>query len=167
MRCHDDQVATSGLCCFGNSCGWVRIWNVHGFCSYTDLLRHSLGFIEHFARAFLASRIKAFKLCLCGNPSGVVDWVPFCYGDDGCFGVQSLCQGKAMLNAFSRNIRTICAQQNIGVHSGTPLLHRAILIRLPPSVYSAGRRIRCGARAGGGVKGSAKNYSEREDFNRR
>ena len=69
MRGHDDQVAASGLCCFDNRGGWVRIRNVQEFCGYPDLLRHSSSFIEHFARMFLAGCVKMINLFLRRNPS--------------------------------------------------------------------------------------------------
>src|SRR5262249_14583493 len=96
-------------------------------CSYADLLRHSSSFIEHFARTFLAGCVKAIKLSLRGNPSDgkvapIVDLQRFRYGDDCRFSVQGFCQSNSMLNAFSRDIRSIRAHENIGVHSGAPLL---------------------------------------------
>jgi hypothetical protein len=62
------------------------------FCRYPDLLRHSLSFIEHFARTFLAGSVKAINLFLRGNPSSgvsapLVDRQRFRYGDDCHFSV--------------------------------------------------------------------------------
>src|SRR5215470_8143484 len=87
MRGHDDQVAASGLCCFDNRSGWVRIRNMQEFYRYPDLLPHSSSFIEHFARTFLAGCLKAIKLFLRGNPSpgvstAIVDLQRLGYGDD-------------------------------------------------------------------------------------
>src|SRR6516164_9633457 len=61
MRAHDYQVAASGLCCFDNRSSWVLIRNMQEFYRYPDLLRHSSGFIEHFACTFLADCVKAIK----------------------------------------------------------------------------------------------------------
>src|SRR5262249_42973737 len=54
------------------------------------------------------------------------------HGDNRHFGVQGLCQSNPMLNAFSRDIRSIRAQENIGVHSRAPLL-----VEHPPKVILA------------------------------
>jgi hypothetical protein len=67
MRGHDDQVAASGLCCFDNRSGWVRIRNMQEFCRYPVLLRRSSSFIERFARTLLAGCVKAINLFLRGN----------------------------------------------------------------------------------------------------
>src|SRR5262249_14407826 len=96
VRGHDDQVAASGLCCFDNRSGWVRIWNMQEFCRYSDLLRHSLSFIEDFDRTFLAGRVKTFKLFPRGNQRAhvsapIVDLEWFRYGDDRHFSIQALC----------------------------------------------------------------------------
>jgi hypothetical protein len=98
---------------------------VQEFYRYPDLLRHSSNFIEHYARAFLAGCIKTVKLFLRGNPSQggparIVGRQWFCYGDDRHFSVQGLCQSKPMLDAFFRDIRSVRAQENIGVHLGLP-----------------------------------------------
>src|SRR5271163_2447435 len=127
MRGHDDEVAASGLCRFDNRSRRVRIRNMQEFCRYPDLLRHSSSLIEHLARTVLAGCVKAIKLFLRGNPSRgvsapIVDRQRFRYGDDCHFSVQGLCQSNAMLNAFFRDIRSIRAQENIGVHSGAPSL---------------------------------------------
>lgn len=92
MRGHDDQVAASGLCCFDDRSRRVRIGNVQEFYRYPDRLRHGSSFVEHFARAFPARFVKAIKLLLRGNPSGVmsasiVDRQRFRYGDDRDFSV--------------------------------------------------------------------------------
>jgi hypothetical protein len=71
MRGHDDQVATSGLCCFDNRSGRVRIRNMEEFCGYPDLLRHSLSFIEHFACTYLAGCVKAINVFLRGLAFGL------------------------------------------------------------------------------------------------
>jgi hypothetical protein len=97
------------------------------FYRYPHLLRYGSSFIEHFARTFLAGCVKAIKLLLGGNPSRgvsapIVDRKRFRYGDDCHFGVQGLCQANPMLNAFSRDIRSVRTQENIGVHLGTPSL---------------------------------------------
>lgn len=102
MRGHNDQIAASGLCCFDNRSGRVRIRNMHEFYRYPDLLRHSSNFIQDLARTFLAGCVKAFILCLCGAPSrgvsaSVIYQQRFRHGDDCCFSVHGLCQGKAML----------------------------------------------------------------------
>src|SRR5262245_14032239 len=91
--------------------------------SSADIPSHSSSFIEHFARTFLAGCVKAIKLFLPREstaPKG--DRQRFRYGDDCRFSVQGLCQSNPMLNAFSRDIRSIRAHENIGVHSGAPLL---------------------------------------------
>ena len=69
MRGHDDQVAASGLGCFDNRSGWVRIRSMQEFCRYPDLLRHSSSFIEHFVRTFLVDCVKTINLFLRGHPS--------------------------------------------------------------------------------------------------
>jgi hypothetical protein len=85
MRGHDDQVATSGLCCFDNRSGRVRIRNMEEFCGYPDLLRHSLSFIEHFACTYLAGCVKAINVFLRGHPHNRRRW--FRYADDCHFSV--------------------------------------------------------------------------------
>src|SRR5215469_4654094 len=95
------------------------------FCRYPDLLSHSSSFIEHFARTFLAGCVKAIKLFLRGNPprvvsAPIVDEQRFRYGDDCRFSVQGLCQSNPILNALFRDIRSIRAHENVGVHSGLP-----------------------------------------------
>src|SRR5262249_14066874 len=127
MRGHDDQVAASGLCCFDNCRGWVRIRYMQEFCGYPDRLRHSSSSIEHIARTFPAGCVKPITRFLRGNPSRVeaatvVELQRCRDGDDCRFRVQGLCQSNPMLNAFSRDIRSIRAQEDIGVHWGTPLL---------------------------------------------
>jgi hypothetical protein len=66
MGGHDDQVAASGLCCFDNRSGWVRIRNMQEFGRYPDLLRHSSSFIKDFTRTFLAGCVKTIKIFLRG-----------------------------------------------------------------------------------------------------
>jgi len=126
MRGHDDQLAASGLCSVDNRSGWVRIRNVQEFCRYPDPLRHSSNFVQDLARTCLAGCLKAIKHFLRGNPSRVpgakVDRHGFRHGDDCHFSIQGLCQSNAMLNAFSRDIRSIRAQEKIGVHLRAPLL---------------------------------------------
>jgi hypothetical protein len=65
------------------------------FYRYSDLLRHSSGFIEHFARALLAGCVKAIEHFPRGNPSRVpasmVYRQRFRYGDDCHFSIQGLC----------------------------------------------------------------------------
>ena len=42
-----------------------------------------------------------------------------------------------MLNAFSRDVRSIRAQENIGVHSGTPLLVEHFSLKSDPYLCGA------------------------------
>jgi hypothetical protein len=96
------------------------------FCRYPDLLRHSASFIEHFARTFLAGRVKAIKLFLQGNNSPgvsapIVELPRLRYGYvTVALAFKAFAKAIPMLNAFSRDIRSIRAQENIGVHSGLP-----------------------------------------------
>jgi hypothetical protein len=74
----------------------MRIRNMQEFYRHPNLLRHSSSFIEHFARTFLPSCVKAIDLLLRGNPSRgvsapIVDRKRFRYGDDCRFSVQGLC----------------------------------------------------------------------------
>jgi hypothetical protein len=45
-----------------------------------------------------------------------------------------------MLNSFSRDIRSIRAQENIGVHSGAPLLVEHFSLKSGPYLWSDRRR---------------------------
>ena len=62
MRGHDDQVAASGLCCFDNRSGRVRIRNMQEFYRYPDPLRYRSNFIQDLAHSSLrcAKGIKHF-----------------------------------------------------------------------------------------------------------
>jgi hypothetical protein len=52
----------------------------------------------------------------------LVDRLRFRYGDDCHFSVQGLCQSDPVLNPSFRDIRSIRAQENIGVHWGLPII---------------------------------------------